>query len=238
MSRWKKLIGALALVVVLAGVGTAVMFQNELQAVIYYLRYSPEEQEAMKQANEEKLAAALQQANVETPQADSQKEPAIEADKPKESAPVQKPQQTVQKPAVQQPPKQNDKQQEPQQPAVKEEEKKQEYDAELAAMVGEIYALRTSFVGQLDDLLEQAKAEYVALPAEEREKQKMTLAGRYINIAGGLEASCDQQMEDILSRIQAHLQETGGDLSLIDEIRQVYKDEKALKKSYYMSMLD
>ena len=113
----------------------------------------------------------------------------------------------------------------------------QNYDAELAAMVGEIYALRASFIGQLDGLLQQAKAEYSALSPEQREKQKSSLASKYIGLAGNLESSCDSQMEAILSRIQKHLKETGGDTSLIKEIRKVYENEKALKKSYYMSMM-
>ena len=113
----------------------------------------------------------------------------------------------------------------------------QTYDAELAAMVGEIYALRNSFTGQLDDLLQQAKAEYGAMSPEDREKKKSALASKYIGLAGSLESSCDSQMEEILGRIQKHLKETGGDPSLVKEIRKVYENEKALKKSSYMEML-
>ena len=83
----------------------------------------------------------------------------------------------------------------------------------------------------------QAKAEYGALSPEQREKQKNSLASKYIGLAGSLEANCDSQMEAILSRIQKHLKENGGDTSLVKEIRKVYENEKALKKSYYMSMM-
>ncbi len=111
------------------------------------------------------------------------------------------------------------------------------YDAELSAMVGEIYALRGSFEGQANSLVQQAKNEYYALSAEERKAQRGALASKYLGIAAGLEASCDAQMEGILSRISAYLQQTGGDTSLVGQIRSVYQNEKALKKSQYMSLV-
>lgn len=229
MARWKKIVSVLLLLVIVAGIGTALLFQNEIQAVLYYLQYSTEEQEALKQANEEKMTTVLEQANLSKEQIEqvSEEETIISSD-PVETSMVasEKSSYTQKKNTIKESTTQ------------KETAANQAYDAELAAMVGEIYALRTSFVGQLDDLLSQAKAEYIALPSEERETKKLKLVSKYVALAGGLEKSCDNQMEDILSRIQSHLKETEGDLSLIDEIRQVYKEEKALKKSYYLSLLD
>lgn len=229
MARWKKIVSVLLLLVIVAAISTALLFQNEIQAVLYYLQYSMEEQEALKQANEEKMTTALEQANLSKEQIEQVSEEKMITS----SDPVETSMAASEKSSYTQ--KENTIKESTTQ---KETDADQAYDAELAAMVGEIYALRTSFVGQLDDLLLQAKTEYIALPSEERETKKMKLVSKYVGLAGGLEKSCDNQMEEILSRIQSHLKETGGDLSLIDEIRQVYKEEKALKKSYYLSLLD
>lgn len=227
MKGWKKIVGGGLVVLVAAGAGAAWHFQNELQAVNYYLRYSQEEQAVLEQENEALLENVLQQANLPV---EIFNDPSLTAEEIAQKL-EEKAQQTGTMLENQQSIGKNDGAEETLDPS------SQNYDAELAAMVGEIYALRTSFVGQLDGLLQQAKAEYGALSPEQREKQKNSLASKYIGLAGSLEANCDSQMEAILSRIQKHLKENGGDTSLVKEIRKVYENEKALKKSYYMSMM-
>ena len=227
MKGWKKIVGGGLVVLVAAGAGAAWHFQNELQAVNYYLRYSQEEQAVLEQENEALLENVLQQANLPV---EIFNDPSLTAEEIVQQL-EEKAQQTGTMLENQQSIGKNDGAEETLDPS------SQNYDAELAAIVGEIYALRTSFVGQLDGLLQQAKAEYGALSPEQREKQKNSLASKYIGLAGSLEANCDSQMEAILSRIQKHLKENGGDTSLVKEIRKVYENEKALKKSYYMSMM-
>lgn len=228
MKRWKKIVGGTLVVLVAAGAGTAWHFQNEIQAVNYYLRYSQEEQVVLEQENEALLADVLQQANLP---AEIFSDPTLTAEEI-----AQKLERQAQQAAFRVEPEQTGNA-ESGSIETAPAQSSQTYDVELAAMVGEIYALRSSFVGQLDGLLQQAKAEYSALSPEQREKQKSSLASKYMGLAGGLESSCDGQMEAILSRIQKHLKETGGDTSLVKEIRKVYENEKALKKSYYMSMM-
>lgn len=234
MKRWQKVLGGVVVVVLLAGAGAGLHFRNEIQAVRYYVTYTPEEQAELEASNEKNLEALLEQANLpvelftdpshSTEQVAQQLQTVAEANSP--TGQSQAPGQDNQNAGA----TAGGSTAGPNAP-------QQTYDAELAAMVGEIYALRSSFVGQLDDLLQQAKAEYAALSPAEREKQKNALASKYISLAGGLESSCDSQMESILSRIQKHLKETGGDPSLVKEIRKVYENEKALKKSYYMSLI-
>lgn len=239
MKRWKKIVGGTLVVLAAAGAGAAWHFQNELQAVNYYLRYSQEEQAALEQENEAMLENVLQQANLP---AEIFTDPSLTAEEIAQKLEALAQEQSSagdKKDGVY---TQNAEivgsaENHPSNSSSSINTTSQNYDAELAAMVGEIYVLRASFVGQLDGLLQQAKAEYSALSPEQREKQKSSLTSKYIGLAGNLESSCDSQMESILSRIQKHLKETGGDTSLVKEIRKVYENEKALKKSYYMSMM-
>ena len=235
MKRWKKIVSGVLVALVAVGAGAAWHFQNELQAVHYYLRYSQEEQAVLEQENEVLLENVLQQANLPV---EIFNDPSLTAEELAQKLEEQAQENGYSIENGDGMYKQNAN------PAGNVENvsshsssASQGYDAQLAAMVGEIYALRASFVGQLDGLLQQAKAEYSTLSPEQREKQKSSLASKYIGLAGSLESSCDSQMEAILSRIQKHLKETGGDTSLVKEIRRVYENEKALKKSYYMSMM-
>ena len=242
MKRWKKIVGGTLVVLAAVGAGAAWHFQNELQAVNYYLRYSQEEQAVLEQENEAMLENVLQQANLPaeiftdpslTTEEIAQKLEAL-AQEQSSAMDAGDKEESVQSQSSE---AAGSAENHPSNSSSSINTTSQNYDAELAAMVGEIYALRASFIGQLDGLLQQAKAEYSALSTEQREKQKSSLTSKYIGLAGNLESSCDSQMESILSRIQKHLKETGGDTSLVKEIRKVYENEKALKKSYYMSMM-
>jgi len=105
-------------------------------------------------------------------------------------------------------------------------------DSKLNSLIAQIYLLRSSFTGQLNGLVAQAKQEYIAGGGK---VSKESIAARYIGIAGGLEAQCDGQMEAILSQIKAELERTGGDMSLISQIRSTYRGEKSAKKAQLLS---
>ncbi len=106
--------------------------------------------------------------------------------------------------------------------------KQPEESSRLNDLIGQIYVLRSSFVGQLNGLVAQAKQEYINGGGS---VSKGTILKRYMGIAGGLEGQCDGQMEALLSQIKAELEKTGGDLSLIGQIRATYQGEKRAKKA-------
>ena len=224
MKRWQKVLTGSVLAVCVAASGALWYFQNEVQALKYHLDYSEEEQAALVEQNEERMNEILEQVQVPVSVADS----AAQAVMQEQSMPQNKPE-TI---------KNQQAKTEASKPEQKPEQKpgQQNYDPELAGMIGEIYALRTSFTGQLDQLLAEAKQEYIAVPENQRDKQKPVILNKYIKKAGGLEANCDGQMNEILGRMKTHLKKTGGDASLTGEIQKVYENEKALKKAYYMSL--
>ncbi|MBQ2613922.1 MAG: hypothetical protein IJB80_01150 [Clostridia bacterium] len=103
-----------------------------------------------------------------------------------------------------------------------------EESSRLNELIGQIYVLRSSFVGRLNGLVAQAKQEYINGGGS---VSKGAILKRYMGIASGLEGQCDGQMESLLSQIKAELEKTGGDLSLIGQIRSTYQGEKRAKKA-------
>ncbi len=101
----------------------------------------------------------------------------------------------------------------------------------VAALVAKIYMLRGDFVGRLDALVSQGYAEYKAGGS------KKALASKYLSMGASLESQCDAQMNSILSQIEAELKKSGGDLSLVSQIRSAYRSEKSAKKAAIMSMV-
>ena len=99
----------------------------------------------------------------------------------------------------------------------------------IASLVGKMYVLRSTYMGKLNSLIGQAKAEVMS------GKSKSSVASKYIGIASGLEGQCDAQVESVLSQITEELKKTGGDLSLVSELRSAYRNEKSVKKAALLS---
>lgn len=112
----------------------------------------------------------------------------------------------------------------PQKPVQKDTPVKQ--SSALQDLIAKIYVLRSTYIGKLDATIAQAKKEYSA-----DKSRKSELKGKYLRIGSNMEKECDAQMEALISQIHAELVRTGGDLSLIDEIRAVYEQEKSAKKA-------
>jgi hypothetical protein len=111
-----------------------------------------------------------------------------------------------------------------------------ELQKRAAELVAKVYVLRESMTGQIDGLISAAKSDYGALPKEERTAaKKQELAARYLGEISAMEGSCDAQMKEIVGELEAVLKEIGADASAAAEIMQAYKEEKNLKKSYFLS---
>jgi len=116
-------------------------------------------------------------------------------------------------------------------------EPERDYSAELASLIGQVYVLEASFSGALDNLVISAISEYNALPIEKHTStSKWAIGLKYLGEATSMEASCDQQMATILSQIESVLIASKGNMALLDEIKSAYRNEKILKKNYYLSM--
>lgn len=112
----------------------------------------------------------------------------------------------------------------PKKPTQKDTPVKQ--SSRLQELIAKIYVLRSTYIGRIDALVKQARHEYY-----QDKSRKSELEGKYLRIGSNMEKECDAQMEALISEIHAELIRTGGDLSLIDEIRSVYAQEKSAKKA-------
>ena len=113
------------------------------------------------------------------------------------------------------------------------------YQKELSALIAKVYVLREEYTLALDTMYADAKAEYLALPAEKRTKTHLLKMARgYLSRAFALEKECDGKMDEIVRAMEKLLRENNGDLGLVDTVVYTYANEKSLKKSWYMSKLE
>ncbi len=88
---------------------------------------------------------------------------------------------------------------------------------------------------RVSELAEQAKAEYRALPEEERtsDKKKEIVYGK-IDVLTAVEAECDANVDYILSELAAELEGIGEDTSVVEEYRAEYKARKNSLQNEYI----
>ena len=99
-------------------------------------------------------------------------------------------------------------------------------------VISEIYLLRAEFLNKIDLMIADGTAEVEATPKEKRTFTfKIELMNRYMDRGNALEKECDARMELLLSELETALRQSGGDLSLIDEVRALYAQEKKLYKA-------
>lgn len=93
-------------------------------------------------------------------------------------------------------------------------------------IIAQIYVLRSGYTGKIDSLVGQALSDYRA-----KKGTKSELMTKYIGLGYALEGECNGKMEALLSELQKELKRTGGDASLVSQIRSAYQTEKSLKKA-------
>ncbi len=93
-----------------------------------------------------------------------------------------------------------------------------------------LYALKASYLGQLGNLIDQAKA------AKKNGASNKALMSQYLGQAASLEGQADSQVNALLSELTQKLNSIGADTSIVNTMRSAYENEKSLKKSYYLSL--
>lgn len=241
MSLRKKIICGILLGFVVLIVGAGFLLRDNIQVVLDGLRYSAEELEGQLAQNDQVIRDAAQVVpdvtirDLTDEDRQALKEGTITKEELIQSMLEPQPESLPQQPSAADAPQgQTSVQPDPQAPTLQVSD----YQKQLAAIIAEVYVLREEFLIKLDDLMAQAKKDYRALAPEERAGTKLTgLVSSYFTKAYNLEAECDARMEEIITRLEALLNENGGDHSIAQTVFDTYLNEKSLKKSWYMAEL-
>lgn len=103
-------------------------------------------------------------------------------------------------------------------------------------IIAEIYLLRAEYLNEIDKLIESGKQKIKSIPQAERSFSKqLDLANEIANEGNELEKSCDARMDELLDRLETELKNNNGDTGVIKEIKELYKNEKELKKAQLVS---
>ncbi len=125
-----------------------------------------------------------------------------------------------------------------------EETKKNTSNAtEVDKLIGdkaiELYSLKAYYLGQLGQMEAKVKREYSALPNDKKNLiGKTEIVERHMGTAMSLLNQCDKQVAQLLAELEEDLKRLNADTSIIKTIRNAYENEKALKKAYYLKLME
>ena len=105
-------------------------------------------------------------------------------------------------------------------PQVSEEQQR------IQNLVTQMYVLRSTFTGRVDEIVASCVAEFLALDvSEQTTANKIRIVTAHLDEVAGLEEDCDRQVADIVSQLREL------DPALADQVAQQYQNEKDLKKA-------
>jgi hypothetical protein len=117
-------------------------------------------------------------------------------------------------------------------------EKETQISEIISDKVVELYSLKAYYLGSLGQMEASAKKDYIALPKDKKNMSgKKEIISKYMGSAIKLLTQCDKKVDGLLKELESEIKKYGGDISIIDQIRSSYENEKALKKAYYVKRL-
>ena len=114
----------------------------------------------------------------------------------------------------------------PEQPLSPEEQ-------EIKELIATMYVLRATYVGKLEAVVQSAIDEYVA--GEHTSENRTNVVYSKMDELIAMEKECDGEVAAVVSRLRELLKATGQDDTLARQVEETYREEKSLKKAYYLN---
>ncbi len=106
-------------------------------------------------------------------------------------------------------------------------------DSIVANYVTQVYSLKAYYIGQLGALESEMRSVYVN---SGRDKSMIpSIVSGYLPQVASLEDECDSKIASLVGNLRSELSAINADTSIADKIYDAYINEKALRKSYYLS---
>lgn len=112
------------------------------------------------------------------------------------------------------------------------------YEAEIKALILQLYAVQARAESGLNACIDSARAEYKALPeAQQTQAKKVAICFSKAGQLSALQASCDKEVESIVSQMRQVLTENGQSTALADQAMETYKSQKTARYNELVAKL-
>jgi hypothetical protein len=107
----------------------------------------------------------------------------------------------------------------------------------ISKYVTQIYSLKAEYIGKLGTFERELKAQYKAANGTTKSASAIaSVVQSNMGTAVSMESECDKKVDTLLTDMRNELAAIGADTSIVDTIEDAYVEEKALRKSYYLSL--
>ena len=106
-------------------------------------------------------------------------------------------------------------------------------EQEIKELIATMYVLRATYVGKLDAVVQSAIDEYAAGEHTSANRTKVVYSKMDELVA--MEKACDSEVAAVVSRLRELLKAAGQDDTLARQVEETYREEKSLKKAYYLN---
>lgn len=112
------------------------------------------------------------------------------------------------------------------------------YEGEVKALVQQLYVVKGRAESGLNACIASAKAEYKSLPPEQQtQSRKIAICMSKAGQLSALQASCDKEVNSIVSQMRSVLKANGQSTALADQAMSSYKSQKSARRAALMSQL-
>jgi len=107
----------------------------------------------------------------------------------------------------------------------------------ISELIAKLYVQKSTYLGKLDDIEAQVRAEYISNPKKWGSLQdaKKALLTTYLPTVASWEKTCDEMVNEVLDELRAELKKLGKDDSIVETMKMSYLEEKKLKKTYFIN---
>lgn len=112
------------------------------------------------------------------------------------------------------------------------------YEQEVKALIQQLYGVKARAESGLNQCIQSAYSEYMALPANQRtQAKKISICFSKAGQLSSLQASCDKEVNQIIREMRQILTSNGQSTALADSAEATYKSEKSAMYSTLMKRL-
>ena len=215
MKIWKRILLILA-VTLLTGMGTVAAWQrNTLEALKYAATMDQEKILTEIQENEQTLERVMKEYALHGENLTAEDIQKLQSGQMTEEEAIEKLLAPVGEAQAQ-----TETTETPQAQASSSAQEDADVDAAVQRQIARLYALKAQYLGQIEGVVAGVKAQYQALPAEQRTASaKQSLISSGISRIAGLEGQCDGQVAAVVSELRSILSGAGRSTSLADRVQ-------------------
>ncbi len=107
----------------------------------------------------------------------------------------------------------------------------------ISQLIAKLYVQKSQYLNKLDEIEESVRNDYIANENnwDTLQAAKQDYLKKYLPVVASWEKTCDEMVYGILDEIRTELKKQGKDDTIVETMKSSYREEKKLKKTYFIN---